>query len=109
LAASNSQELSSATKGGDIGWVNSAVVVPEFDQQMLALKVGELSLPFKTELGWHLMQVLARRTSYNSSDTLRQQATEVLSRRKIEEAVGPWLKRLSDEAEINIYLNESAQ
>ena len=102
LARKHSQESSTAQKGGDIGWITKSSVMPAFYEKVAALKVGELSPPFKTELGWHVVQVLGRRTGFTSSEAARNQAVEVLSRRKFEEAVGPWLKRLRDDAKVDI-------
>ncbi len=104
MAEKYSQETSSAAKGGDIGWVTEKSVVPEFFQQMTKLRPGEVSHPFKTELGWHLIQVVERKIQQNTSETMRNKAMEVLYQRKFEEYVASWLKRIRQEAEVKIFL-----
>ena len=62
-------EDASASKGGDLGWINPGDTVPEFEKAMNALKPGEISDPVQTPFGWHLIQVLARRTAGRHAGT----------------------------------------
>lgn len=107
LAKKYSEEISSANKGGDIGWVNETHVVPQFVEQIANLKTQEISPPFQSELGWHLIQVLGRRTPKVSSHIVRNKAMEVLYQRKFDELLPPWLRNLRANAEVQIYLNET--
>lgn len=108
MAEKKSEELSTATKGGELGWVTEKSVLPKFYHKMNKLKEGELSLPFKTEIGWHLIQVLERRTQNDSQEAARNRAKEVLQERKFSEMLGSWLKRIKDGAQIENLLDENA-
>ena len=104
LAERKSEELSTATKGGDLGWLTEKSVVPEFYSAMQGLKNGEISAPFKTEMGWHIIQVLDRRSHSTSMDAARNRAKEILHERKYQEMLEAWLKRLRDNAKIEILI-----
>ena len=106
LAQKYSEEAN-ATKGGDIGWVTEKAVVPEFYQAMSKLKPGEMSQPFKSALGWHLILVTEKRPAHVSSEAMRNKAMEILYQRKFDELLGTWLRQLRNDAEVEIYLNEN--
>ncbi|MBE0626526.1 MAG: peptidylprolyl isomerase [Burkholderiales bacterium] len=97
LAKLNSDD-SSSVKGGDLGWVYPGDTVPEFERVMNSLKEGELSEPFATPFGWHLLQVLERRRSDVSGERKRQEARLILRERKADEAYQEWLRQLRDRA-----------
>src|SRR5690606_2856745 len=80
----NSEDASSA-RGGDLGWVTSTDVVPEFGRAMEALKLNELSQPVRSPFGWHLVQVQERRDQDVSKDRQRDQARLALRQRKSDE------------------------
>jgi peptidyl-prolyl cis-trans isomerase SurA len=86
----------SSTRGGDLGWLYPGDTVPEFEQAMSALQVKELSEPVKTPFGWHLIQVLERKTEQASADRNRITARQMLRDRKLEEAMQEWLRQLRD-------------
>ncbi len=109
LARAHSDDTGSALKGGDLGWSEPGRMVPEFEEQMNRLAVGELSEPFKTPFGWHLLRVEERRNRSASEDLLRIKAREALQRRKAEEAVEEWLRQLRDEAYIEIHLDQEGE
>lgn len=98
LARAHSQDRASAVKGGDLGWVSPGDLVPEFEQQMSRLGPGEVSAPFQSPFGWHIVQVLERRDHDSTEELRRTRAREVIHRRKLEEEVQAWLRRLLDEA-----------
>lgn len=102
IAEQKSEELSTAVKGGDLGWITASSVTPAFYAQVMALEPVALSAPFKTELGWHLIEVLGRRSQTNSTEAARNKATEVLRHRKYNELLEAWLKRIRSEAKIEI-------
>lgn len=108
LARAHSDDTGSALKGGDLGWVNPGDTVPEFEETMTALAIGATSDPFKSAFGWHLMQVLERRSQDTGGDLLRVKAREALQRRKAEEATEEWLRQLRDEAYVEIRLERDA-
>lgn len=97
LARLNSDDPSSA-KGGDLGWIYPGDTVPEFEREMNSLKVGEVSQPFQSPFGWHLVQVLARREAPVSGERKRQEARLILRERKADEAYQEWLRQLRDRA-----------
>ncbi len=98
LARSNSEDTASAIKGGDLGWVTSGDLLPRFEEEMNRLAIGDLSEPFRTDFGWHLIQVLDRR-SYDSTDEMRKaEARDKIRERKFQEESELYLRRLRDEA-----------
>lgn len=106
LARKHSHELSSATKGGDLGWITKGSAFPPiFYQNVAKLQAGQISQPFKSSLGWHLVQVTEIRNELAPSSAMRNRATDLLYQRKMEERLGTWLRRARDEAEVAIYLN----
>ena len=96
----------SASKGGDLGWVYPGDTVPEFEKAMNELKPGEIGAPVQTQFGWHLIQVLGRRTEDASADRVRLAARQALRERKADEAYQEWLRQLRDRAFVDIRLDE---
>ena len=106
LARSHSDDKGSAIKGGELGWVSPGSVVKKFQEEMDKLQPGELSKPFRTEFGWHIVQVLDRRQHDNSEQILRSEARKIITERKAKDATDLYMRRLRDEAYIEIRLNE---
>lgn len=106
LARAHSDDTGSALKGGDLGWASPGDTVPDFEEQMNALPVNGVSQPFKSPFGWHIVQVLERRSQDTSEEIMRIKAREALQRRKAEEATEEWLRQLRDEAYIEIRLGK---
>lgn len=79
-------------------------LVPEFEQPMNRLSIGEVSAPVRTEFGWHLIQVIERRTAKISSDKQRDQARAILRERKLEQAYEDWVRQIRDSATVEIRL-----
>jgi peptidyl-prolyl cis-trans isomerase SurA len=98
IAAVTSQDPGSAADGGDLGWAGPGTFVPEFEKQLDALKENEISQPFKTQYGWHIIQLLGRRMHDATEDVRRQRAFAELRESKAEEEAELWLRRLRDEA-----------
>jgi peptidyl-prolyl cis-trans isomerase SurA len=98
IAAVTSQDPSSAADGGDLGWAGPGSFVPDFEKQLDALKDNEISQPFKTQYGWHIVQLLGRREHDATEDVKRQHAFAELREAKAEEETELWLRRLRDEA-----------
>ena len=105
LARLNSDD-GSASRGGDLGWVYPGDTVPEFERAFMDLKLMDVSQPVKTSFGWHLIQVLERRTADVSSDRRRVEARKVLLDRKGDEAYQEWLRQLRDRAYVELRLEE---
>lgn len=104
LAKANSKDTGSAIKGGDLSWVVPGLLVPPFEKAMNDLALNEVSLPIQTQFGWHIIQVLDRRTKDNTEKFKFEQARDELRKRKIEEETEHWLRRLRDEAYVDIRL-----
>jgi peptidyl-prolyl cis-trans isomerase SurA len=96
--AKNNSEDSSASKGGDLGWVAPGDTVPEFERAMNSLKDNEVSQPIQTPFGWHLVQVLGRRSDEMSPDRKRIAARQAIRARKADEAYQDWLRQARDRA-----------
>lgn len=96
----------SAQKGGDLGWLYPGDTVQPFDQAMNALKIGEISNPVQTQFGFHIIQVLERRTTDVSQDRQRQRAMGALRQRKMEDANLEWIRQVRDRAYVEIRLED---
>ena len=99
-------EDGSASRGGDLGWLSPGETVPEFERAMNALKPGEVSVPIKSPFGWHLIQVLERRSEDVSKERQTMMARQEIRARKADEAYENWLRQLRDQAFIEYRLEE---
>ncbi|MBB1519070.1 peptidylprolyl isomerase [Aquipseudomonas guryensis] len=104
LAKSYSEDPGSALNGGDLNWIDPSTLVPEFREVMAKTSSGELSKPFKSQYGWHVLEVLGRRATDNSEKFREQQAMNALRNRKYEEELQAWLRQIRDEAYVEIKL-----
>ena len=102
LAKEYSEDIGSAQEGGDLGWTGAGQMVPEFEQTMAVTAVGELSDPVKSQFGWHLLEVEGRRDEDVTEQAIRAKATEYLHNRKYQEELDAWLRRIRDEAFVDI-------
>jgi peptidyl-prolyl cis-trans isomerase SurA len=102
LATTTSEDPGSAAEGGDLGWTGPGVFVPEFEQVVAGLKEKEISEPFKTQYGWHIVQVLGRREFDNTDDLKRKHAVDEIRASKADEETELWLRRLRDEAYVEL-------
>ena len=98
LAAEFSQDPGSKNSGGDLGWAGSGQFVPQFEKVMNSLKPGQISEPFRSPFGWHILQVLERRKQDNTEQQQRDRADQSLRERKADEELQLWLRRIRDEA-----------
>lgn len=103
LARAHSDDKGSALKGGSLDWVGPGDLVKPFEETMQKLAINEISEPVQTQFGWHLIQVLGRENKDNSVDYRKKQASDAIRKRKIEEETELWLRRLRDEAFVEIY------
>ena len=106
LARASSDDKASAAEGGSLSWVSPGSMVPAFEEEMNKLKAGEISEPFLTQFGWHIVQVLSRRKHDNTQKFQRSQAIKLIRKRKTEEAIQDWLRRLRAEAYIDYRTNK---
>lgn len=95
-----------ASKGGDLGWIYPGDTVPEFERAMNALKPGEISQPVESPFGYHLIEVLERKTEEVSKERQRMIARQALREQKLDEAYEDWLRQLRDRAYVEYRLDE---
>jgi peptidyl-prolyl cis-trans isomerase SurA len=105
LARANSDDKGSAIKGGSLDWVESGALVKPFEEAMTKLKINETSDPVQTQFGWHIIQVLDRENRDNSAEFKKNQVRDAIRKRKIEEETELWLRKLRDEAFVEIKEN----
>jgi peptidyl-prolyl cis-trans isomerase SurA len=98
VAQVTSQDPGSAAEGGDLGWSGPGTFAPEFEQAIAGLKDDEISEPFKTQFGWHIVQMLGHRRYDNTDELKRRQAMEAIRASKADEETELWLRRMRDEA-----------
>ena len=98
IASVSSIDPGSATRGGDLGWTGPGSFVPEFEKQVDQLDIDEISEPFRTQFGWHIVQLLGRRTYDASEDTTRNKCVQQMRESRADEETELWLRRLRDEA-----------
>ena len=104
VASVVSEDPGSAAEGGDLGWAGPGTFVPEFEKQLAQLQPDEISMPFKTQFGCHIIQVLGRLQYDTTQESLHQQAFAHLRESKADEEVELWLRHLRDEAYVEYKL-----
>jgi peptidyl-prolyl cis-trans isomerase SurA len=105
LAKVHSEDTSN-TKGGDLGWISPGDTVPEFERVMNQLRDNEISAPFQSPFGWHLMQVQERRSEGVSEERKRALARNAIRARKADEAYTDWLRQTRDRAFVEMRLED---
>ena len=98
VASVVSEDPGSAAEGGDLGWAGPGTFVPEFEKQLAQLQPDEISQPFRTQFGWHIIQLLGRRQFDTTDDVRKQRAFAAIREGKSDEETELWLRRLRDEA-----------
>ncbi len=101
-AAASSQDPGSASQGGDLGWQSPDVYDPGFAAAVEKLKAGEISEPFKTRYGWHIAQLLGRRSHDETQEVKRLNAMEAIRASKADEDTELWLQHLRDDAYVKV-------
>lgn len=104
LAKTYSDDMATVSNGGKMGWVTPNMLVNEFNEEMNKLDINEVSQPFKTSFGWHIVQVLERKKASQDESGIRQQAKEMIQQRKFEEKVQTWARQLRDEAFVKVQI-----
>ncbi len=92
----------SATRGGDLGWARPGDLPPEFEEQVNKLNVGEVSEPFKTRYGYHIVELVDRQQKEADSERTRYAARQALRERKLAEAFTDWQREIRDQAYVEI-------
>lgn len=107
LAIEYSEDPGSALAGGDLGWTAGNEFVPAFREVMAETETGQISKPFRSDYGWHILEVLERREQDMSDEARKDMAVKILHGRRFEEELEKWLKELRDEAFVEIRLTQS--
>jgi peptidyl-prolyl cis-trans isomerase SurA len=102
VAEAVSEDPASAAEGGDLGWLSPGDTVPEFEEAVAKLQLNELSEPIKSRFGWHLIEVLERRSHDTTDEVKRQTCARQLRAAKAEEERELWVRRLRDQAFVDI-------
>lgn len=102
LARSFSEDPGSALNGGSLDWVMPDAMVPEFRDMMMATPRGQVSAPFQSQFGWHILQVMDEREVDMTDEMREQQARNLLQNRKFDEELQTWLQEIRDEAYVEI-------
>lgn len=103
LAKKYSQDPGSAYKGGDLGWTLPGVFYPTFEAQIKKLAINQISLPFRTQFGWHITQVLGRTQKLQTKQTIsRTQASQLVYQKKFQQALKNWLRQLRNQSYVKI-------
>jgi peptidyl-prolyl cis-trans isomerase SurA len=104
VAAASSEDPGSAVQGGDLGWSETTAFVAEFATVAKGLKDNEISKPFRSPFGWHIVQLLGKRTIDNADNAARAQAYAQLRESRAAEAIELWLQQQRDEAYVELRL-----
>ncbi len=102
LAREYSDDPGSASGGGDLGWVNPGEMVPEFEETMQETDVGDRSTPFRSQFGWHILQVEDRRMEDIGQEIQRNEARQTLQQRQFELELQNWLREIREEAYVDV-------
>jgi peptidyl-prolyl cis-trans isomerase SurA len=102
VASVTSEDPGSASRGGDLGWNAPGVFDPEFENVLASLQQDEISEPFRSQFGWHIVQLQGRRTHDQSDELRRQRVLTALRESKVDEETELWLRRIRDEAYVEI-------
>lgn len=104
LAKSLSEDPASASEGGDLGWSGPGSYVPEFEKVVNGLKEKEISEPFRTQYGWHIVQMIGKRKFDSTDELKRRRVADEIRASKADEETELWLRRLRDEAYVEYKL-----
>ena len=102
LARQYSDDIGSAAEGGELGWTNPGQMVPEFEAAMASASEGEVTAPFRSEFGWHILEVKGRRDKDVSSQVRRNQVAGYIREQKYQEELDAWLRKIREEAFVDI-------
>lgn len=108
MAKKHSDDPGSANLGGELGWNNVGAFDPAFEETLANLNINEISEPFQSSFGWHIVQLTGQRQDDQSEDMKRQQAAKILRQRKFSEEVENWIREIRDEAYVKKVVEEEA-
>ena len=97
-----SDDPGSANDGGEMGWTGPGEFVPEFEEMANSLEIGVISEPFRSRFGWHILEVLERRTYDNTEDLKESNCVQRVRNGKLNNELELWARRIRDEAFVEI-------
>ncbi|MBH0038992.1 peptidylprolyl isomerase SurA [Pseudoalteromonas sp. SWN166] len=103
LAKEYSEDPGSALKGGEYDWTDPTTYVPAFKDTLLSLKQDEISEPFRTQFGWHIVQLLGKRVADKTELAKRNRAHGMLFNRKFKEESFNWQQEMREQAHVEIF------
>lgn len=104
LAQKSSEDPGSATQGGELGWASPDTYAPAFAKTVRETPRGVISEPFRSQFGWHILEVTDQRQHNAANDMLRERARQALTEQKFEEESLLWRQRIRDEAYVDYRL-----
>lgn len=108
IAKENSEDTNTSATGGDLGWFTQDQFGPEFGAQVAGLQDGQVSAPFKTQAGWHIVQRVGSRQAAAGDENRRAQVRETIGQRKLEEEWTRFLREMRGEAFVDIRVGAGA-
>lgn len=102
LAAEHSDDIASKRSGGELGWSQPGLFVPQFEQAVNEAEIGDITEPVATQFGWHIIRVTDRRDEDFSEELIRQRARNLLLSRRFEDEVQVWLQEIRDNAFVEL-------
>lgn len=102
LAKEHSEDPGSALKGGELGWANPDIYTPKFKETLASMNKGDLSQPFRSQFGWHIIELMDNRTADATEKNKQDQAYQILYKRKFAEETENWLREIRDQAFIEV-------
>jgi peptidyl-prolyl cis-trans isomerase SurA len=102
VARLESDDPGSGPMGGDLGWNTPGTFVPVFEEEIAALQPGQISEPFRTEFGWHIVELIDRQERDTTEEVQRMRAIEAIRASKREQETEIWLRQLRDEAYVEL-------
>ena len=100
LAKEHSEDPGSGSRGGELGWSNPEKYAPKFQEALAQLEPGEYSAPFRTQFGWHIVQLKAERSADATEESKRDRAYQIIFKRKFAEEQENWLRELRSKANV---------
>jgi peptidyl-prolyl cis-trans isomerase SurA len=97
-----SDDPASGSEGGSLGWTQNGQMVPEFEQVMNNTAIGQVSTPFKSRFGWHILTVLDKRTEDLGEKMQENRARAAIQKRKFNEELTNWLREIRSQAYVDI-------
>lgn len=102
VARAVSEDPNSAPEGGELPWFSAGELPPEFDTTAAALQINQVSAPFRTRFGWHVLEVLERRSRDINTADIRLQAEEAIRQRRVEQEAERWMLELRGDSFIDV-------